>query len=232
MNQSNPAKRARYRITFGKTGVLRYTAHLDVARTWERVLRRADTPLIYSQGFNPRPQIQLAAALPLGCESRAEVLDIYLEADNLPTPEDLLSRINDTVPEGLVVYKVEPVDYHGPALQTLRSAATYEVLPGEAISREELDTRANNLMAQDTIPRRRRKKEYDLRPLILKIDLLPGSEPGLRMQLVSSQELGTGRADEVVEALGLDPLDAKIVRTNMTFEDDDGSWRSVSPDGE
>jgi len=230
MNRPNPDNRARCRITFGKTGVLRYTSHLDLARTWERVLRRAGVPLIYSQGFNPRPQIQLAAALPLGCESRAEVLDIFLESDVLPEPDELLSQIKRTLPEGLMVYSIKAVDYHAPALQTLRSTATYEVILGDDVSIRELQQRIDDLLAQLTILRRRRKKEYDLRPLIVHMEVHPGSPLVLQMQLVSSQQEGTGRPDEVLEALGLDSLDAKITRTNMTFEAEGETWQSVQLD--
>ncbi len=35
----------RLRIQFGKQGALRYVGHLDLATTWERVLRRAELPL-------------------------------------------------------------------------------------------------------------------------------------------------------------------------------------------
>ncbi|MBQ9923015.1 MAG: DUF2344 domain-containing protein, partial [Clostridia bacterium] len=30
-----------------------YLSHLDMQRTLQRALRRADMPLVYSQGFNP-----------------------------------------------------------------------------------------------------------------------------------------------------------------------------------
>ncbi|MDP3186130.1 MAG: TIGR03936 family radical SAM-associated protein, partial [Anaerolineales bacterium] len=63
------------RITFSKTGALRYTGHLDLQRIWERTARRAGLPLVYSQGFHPQPKIQIAAALPLGFSGRAELVD-------------------------------------------------------------------------------------------------------------------------------------------------------------
>ena len=66
----------RIRITFSKQGALRYTGHLDLHNLWERAARRAAIPLAYSQGFHPQPKIQLAAALPLGFSSRAEVCSI------------------------------------------------------------------------------------------------------------------------------------------------------------
>ena len=92
---------------------------------------------------------------------------------------------------------------------------------------DELQKRVTHVLAQESLPRRRRKKVYDLRPLIIDLEVLSGEPVQIWMRLVSSQEDGTGRPDEVLEALGLDPLDARIVRTNLTFDLDGESWRSV-----
>ena len=48
----------RLRITFAKTDEMRFTGHLDLHRTWERIFRRAGLPLAYSQGFHPQPAHQ------------------------------------------------------------------------------------------------------------------------------------------------------------------------------
>ena len=54
-------------------------ASADVARMWERALRRAGLPLAYTEGFSPRPQLSFGLALPTGCESLAEYLDVVLD---------------------------------------------------------------------------------------------------------------------------------------------------------
>jgi radical SAM-linked protein len=69
----------RLRITFAKTEAMRFTGHLDLHRTWERCFRRARLPLAYTQGFNPHPRLNLAAALPLGFTSQGEMIDAWLE---------------------------------------------------------------------------------------------------------------------------------------------------------
>ena len=56
----------RLRLTFSKTGSLRYTGHLDLHTIWERTIRRAGLPLAYTQGFHPGPKIQIASALAAG----------------------------------------------------------------------------------------------------------------------------------------------------------------------
>ncbi len=209
-------RRSRYRVRFGKAGPLRYTSHLDLARTWERLLRRAGLPLVYSQGFNPRPKMQLAAALPLGYASTAEVLDIWLEG-GAPEPEVMLPRLREVAPEGLSVEDVEVVDLRGPALQTLTRGATYEIVVEDAIDRAALAERVEALLARSEIWRERRGKRYNLRPLIHAITVLPGDRPRLRVELGLSQQEGTGRPDEVLDVLGLDGLTAHITRTAITF---------------
>lgn len=216
---SGPAdrtRRERYRVQFGKRGVLRYTSHLDLARIWERLLRRVDAPLLYSQGFNPRPQMQLAAALPLGFESVAELIDIWL-ADDVRPPADLLRRLRRAAPEGLSFGAIWSVDPAGPALQTLTRSAKYRVVPAESFSTAGLQAQTVSLLARDAILHTRRGKQIDLRPLIDRIDVLPGDPAALSMVLSLSQEHGTGRPDDVLDAMGLDPLAARVVRTHIDF---------------
>ena len=72
----------RVRFRFAKLGKIRFTSHRDVARMWERALRRAGLPVAYIGGFSPRPQLSFGLALPTGRESLAE----YLDVDVAPGP--------------------------------------------------------------------------------------------------------------------------------------------------
>ena len=53
----------RVRLRFTKQGKVRFTSHRDVARTWERVLRRAGLPVASTEGFSPRPKVHFGLAL-------------------------------------------------------------------------------------------------------------------------------------------------------------------------
>ena len=78
----------------------------------------------------------------------------------------------------------------------------------------EIEHRVAELLSTDQILRTRRKKDYDLRPLILDLKLIAPDEDGqtrLAMTL-KTREGETGRADEVVAALGGDPFDARVNR--------------------
>ncbi len=91
--------RIRYRLRFHKTEAMRFTGHLDLHRALERTIRRSGLPLAYTRGFSPHPRLQLAAALPLGFVSRAEVADLWLEQP-LAAP-DVLSRLQAAAPPGM-----------------------------------------------------------------------------------------------------------------------------------
>lgn len=211
--------RFRYRIWFGKGGALRFISHLDLARVWERVIRRAGLPLMYSQGFNPRPRIQLASGLPLGYASTCEVLDVWLEAEP-PPPDVMVARLRAASPDGLDVQRIEAVNLGLPALQTLTRAATYQVLFANRVGSEALRKAVSDLLGQAEVWRVRREKRYDLRELIDSLEVTSTDPPELTMTLRMDAERGTGRADEVVEALGLDPHSTRITRTAIHFAEE------------
>jgi len=245
----------RVRITFVKGPEIRYTSHLDLARIWERVFRRARLPLAYSQGFNPRPKMQLASALPLGFTSRCEVLDVFLQQPI--EPDEFVERLSDQLPAGLTVLAVNEVEPGGPALQSQLRYVEYRVTISANVARAEVVARMAELLAADSLPRERRGKSYDLRPLIDRLwiegqgdativssqycgadfpvcrldrleslphTLLPQPIEKIRtihlgMWLHAGPQ-GTGRPDEVVEALGLADVVLSIERRRLMFEFD------------
>jgi radical SAM-linked protein len=214
----------RLRITFSKTGALRYIGHLDLHTLWERAARRAGLPLAYSQGFHPQPKLQLASALPLGFSSRCEVLDMRLTEDiDLQT---LPERLRPALPEGIRVLGVEPVDERAAPLQTRLISAEYEVVPVEAFDPEALG-RLEELLAAQSLPRERRGKAYDLRPLIEELAILPYPQRAptrdagvtrIFMRL-AAREGATGRPEEVLDLLGIPIEDALVERTALIFRD-------------
>ena len=203
----------RIRITFIKQGALRYTGHLDLHKLWERAARRAELPLAYSQGFHPQPKMNMAAALPLGFSSRCEVMDIRLERDI--SLDDLPTRLNGTLPSGLQVVSVQQVDEREPALQTQVAAAEYEVTLTDDVSRSELERRIESVTESKAIPRERRGKIYDLRPLIEELRLL--SDDRIFMRL-AAREGATGRPEEVLDVLGIAFEGTRIERTRLIFQ--------------
>ncbi len=208
----------RIRITFSKVGALRYTGHLDLHRLWERAARRAELPLAYSQGFHPQPKMNIAAALPLGFSSRCEILDMRLEHD-IPL-DGLREKLQDTLPTGIQVSTVEVVDDRAPALQTLVTAAEYEVTLTEASSTSlradgsDLKRRVDSVMEAESILRERRGKSYDLRPLVERLSVLPDGKIFMRLR---AREGATGRPEEVLDELGIAFEGTRIERTRLIY---------------
>ncbi|MGD8554117.1 MAG: TIGR03936 family radical SAM-associated protein [Anaerolineales bacterium] len=207
-------ERFRYRVVFAKTEAMRYTGHLDLYHTLERTLRRAQIPLAYSEGFNPRPRINLGAPLPLGCTSQREMLDLWLE--QALKPKGLLQALHGAAPPGIRIESASAVPSRQPTLQSQITSATYEVILDGSISPETLRHRIAALLEAAELPRKRRNKRYDLRPLIEELAMSTSGDRArtIRMRLVA-REGATGRADEVIRALGLDPADCQIMRTQL-----------------
>ena len=219
----DPSEYQRVRITFGKQGPARWTGHLDVSRTWERALNRAKIPMAYTQGFNRRPRMQFASALPLGYTSRCEMVDLWLQ--ERMEAEEVLTRLQDKMAPGISVTASHEVPRRQPALPVLTREAYYAVvLTFIEIDRATLEERVVSLLAQETIEhekagKKNRGKFYNMRPLILSIDVVDGSPLGLKLHL-TSVEGKTGRPAHILSALGMDPLDAKIERTSLVLSAD------------
>jgi radical SAM-linked protein len=222
----------RIRVTFSKTGSLRYIGHLDLHQIWERTARRAGLPLAYTQGFHPGPKIQIAAALPLGFIGRAELVDMWLKDESVGAtlvvaqgggkPHPYKDVLQNAAPPGLTILNVEPVDERSPALQTQVVAAEYEVNLLEAGFVSGLETKVTELLAKPSLPRERRGKPYDLHPLIHSITLLPtpdGRGAGVRIQIIlSACEGATGRPEEVLAELNIPFEKTRIERTRLIFK--------------
>lgn len=178
-------------------------------------MRRADLPITYSQGFHPQPRMSLAAALPLGFSSRCEMLDVRLN-DEIPL-EDIRVRLKDNLPHDIQVTNIESVDERAPALQTQVVSAQYHVQLTEPVDGSDLKRRVAELLESESIPRERRGKFYDLRPLIeaLTADI----ESSTLQMTLAAREGATGRPDEVLTALGIEPEYARVERTRLIFQE-------------
>jgi len=207
----------RLRISFSKLESIRFTSHLDLFRTWERTLRRAGLPLAYSRGFKPHPRINLAAALPLGFTSDCELVDIWLDTE-LPLKQ-IEYALKQACPPGLQIHHILAVEERLPPLQKDLLAADYLITFPEPLP--DLASKLMRLLTARSVLRARRGKTYDLRPLILELNLEEEDETGcqrLRMRL-NAGEGATGRPEEVILELGGTPIRTRIHRTQLIFRE-------------
>lgn len=97
----------RIRIKFRKGEAARFLSHRDIMRAFERAIRRAKLPVVYSQGFNPHMKISWGNALKVGAVSEAEFAEIQVEA--WLKPQELLTRLNQQMPAGLEILEANLV---------------------------------------------------------------------------------------------------------------------------
>lgn len=91
--------KVRYVIKFTKESSVKFISHLDLMRTIQRVIRRADLPMEYSKGFNPHMALSIAQPLSVGVYSDAEYMDIVL-VEELEEKE-IIDRLNAKTASGI-----------------------------------------------------------------------------------------------------------------------------------
>ena len=219
MTTDTSVTKQRLRIMFTRDETLKYIGHLDMARTWQRIARRANLPLAYSEGFNPQPRMSFAAALPVGCTSGHEELDMVLSPPC--AIDEARAQLDRALPPGMKVISIEEMPLNAPALQVQLVAAEFEI----AVEGEDaiglLGERVQQFLEATEVIRDRRGKVYNLRPLVQALSVEPAPTDRdviIRSRLQATPE-GTGRPDELAAALGLDPTRVKIKRTKLIFLD-------------
>ena len=219
---------ARLRVRFAKVGRVRWTSHRDVARMWERALRRGRVPVAYTAGFSPRPQISFGLALPTGCESLAEYLDLAL--DEVVSPEDLWATVGGLLPDGVSVMAAATLEAGAPSLQQEVTSCSWLVtVPG--VEMAELEAAVARTMAASSLPVHRQRKgrtvEDDLRPSVLALEArapAQGSPPSVTAELATSPR-GV-RPVELGEAMGLELGLAR--RTSQWIERSGSRWEPLA----
>jgi radical SAM-linked protein len=211
----------RLRLTFSKMGPARYIGHLDLSRTLERSFNRGRIPIAYTQGFNRRPRMSLAAALPLGLTSEHELADVWLAEEMEPAhAQEVMMR---KMAPGIVISAVQTVPLSAPSLQSTLRSASYEAKLPASMDEGELEKRLAKIVAAESLSTERRRgrgkvKEYDLRPLILDLRIKErGVIPLTVTMKLSLTPNKSGRPDDVVAVLGVDPHQALIHRTMITL---------------
>lgn len=156
------------RLTYSKTGLIRFTSHLDMMRAFTRAFYRSRLPVYFTEGFNPHPYIILGLPLPLGFESLCDICDFRL-SENLPG-EEVISRLQNALPEGIQILKL----CENPApLKNIASARYKTVVEGQFCAEQIAAVKELFLKGElITVKKGKRgEKEVDIRPLIREIEI-------------------------------------------------------------
>lgn len=209
-----------YRMNFSKTGRARYIAHLDTLSCLVRAMRRTGFDLAYTQGLRPKPILSLAMPLGVGVEGEDEICDFALK-QRAPIDE-LARRLRRELPEGIELKSV------GPTLDTSKSASrvcgvSYRILLAEVPADLADAVAAYNDASELLLLRRRPKgdKEVDIKRYVAGVEQCGDGAVCFEMEVTNE---GTGRPEEVIEALGgflPGELEiARIIRTGIELKEE------------
>ena len=192
------------RIKFRKYGVMKFIGHLDIMRYFQKVMRRADIPIAFTQGFSPHMIMSFAQPLGVGVTSDAEYFDIELTEPI--SSKRAIEQMNKANVEGIeIVSFVEIPEDKKCSGMTIVAGAEYAVSLLESnktsdITKEITDEwkeKIDAFMAQSEIrilkQTKRSEKEVDIKPMIYDMEvcddricmfLATGSEQNLKPDLV------------------------------------------------
>ena len=152
--EGQPPLRIRYRVRFEKRDLLRWISHRDLARLWERLIRRAALELSMTEGFHPKPRVGFPSALALGVQSLDEVVELDL-AEEL-SPAALFKRLDGDNQPGLVIKSVARLpDKFGKA-KLLRSEYTFS-FPSD-VDMDVVNKNVQELLGQESATVQRKGK--------------------------------------------------------------------------
>ena len=222
----------RVRIAYRRLGRVAFQSHLDMVRLLPRVFRRADLPMWYSQGHNPRAVMTFGPSLPLGVASLCEHLDLKLRKDALGDigEAELLERLAGATFGGIDVFGVRFLGPNDASLSKIVDERTYVAAIARSVAGDESGI-ARRIEERRQGPLRVRRnvkgigKTIDVGQYLIDARLGEDADVLARagiagdlvpLTLVIRQtQTGTARASEAVYALLGDEVPARLVRAAL-----------------
>ena len=172
------------RVRFSKQGQMKFIGHLDMVRYFQKVMRRGEIDVAYSEGFSPHQKMSFAAPLSVGVLSKGEYSTL--------STKEALERINEQNVEGVKVLSYKLLPDNAKNAMAVMSAADYFVYTDIFT-----DDDITGFINQDSInvikKTKKSEKEVDIKPLIYSIKkedngifikLAQGSAQNLKPELV------------------------------------------------
>src|SRR5271165_4195912 len=174
-------------VRYAKRGKMRFASHRDVARVFERGVRRAGLPIAHSAGFTPHPKISYAGGAPTGVASEAEYLTLALTSRQAATR--VRERLNETLPDGIDVIDVtEDTERLG----GLEASRWHVVLPGVTPAAAERAVAGFLARSEAPVERLTDKgvRRLDARAAVVTLDVAGSADPvgGLRAAVTGVQD--------------------------------------------
>jgi len=215
---------SRLRVRFSKFGKVRFTSHRDVARIWERSLRRGGVAVAYTEGFSPRPKLSFGLALSTGYESLGEYLDISLREGDDITPDEAAAAMAPGLPDGIDVQAVVRLEPGAESLQAVVTSCTWH-LDLSGLAPAEAEDLVQTALAAGELPVTRERKGQvvtdDVRPGIISAHVVgPAPTDGAPVTCVeaelATQPRGLRPAEFVSAVLPPDPASSLARATRIS----------------
>ncbi|HBZ78345.1 MAG TPA: hypothetical protein DEO39_06550 [Clostridiales bacterium] len=206
------------RCSFARSGATVYLGHLDLMTCFERACRRAGLPILYSQGYNPRPMMVFALPLGVGIETRCDYLDVSLKC-----PYDaskFTEELNAFLPDGLRIIKSKEIPEPKDSIMSIVTTASYRFEAKGIRSAMEKALSEETLIV--TKMAKGKEKQTDIRPLLISLSQASDGDPdSVEFYAFAGSERNV-RPDLILSSLskycGMDPdlaENARVIRTGL-----------------
>lgn len=167
------------RLSYSKMGKVRFTSHRDMARIWERSLRRAGLPVAYSQGFSPRAKFSFGLALPTTFESAAEYVDLSFSNDQVDVAS-LPALLTPMLPIGVEAHDAVVLADGATSLQQVVTSSTWllEVIASPQVVSGWVNRVLDAPEIEITRERKGKSRTEDIRPAIHSLTVAESDSTG------------------------------------------------------
>ena len=205
---------------FEKMGRMSWFSHLDLQNTMQRALRRAQLPVVYSQGFNPHVLTSFATALSVGCQSRGEVMEVEMAGEI--SPEEFAEKLNACLPDGLKVRRCASVPDSAPALMAKVAEAGYDITAPNADLTQAVEA---FLKAEEVMVEKRSKTKtrlVNIRPMVHEITCAFDGKDSRLSMVLEQTNANALKVELVMQALAPEQ-EFRFVRTALYAAGTDGA---------
>lgn len=187
------------RVYFDKFGEMKFISHLDLLRFFDRLLKKSQIPVKYSQGFHPRPKMSFGSPVSLGTEAYNELMDFELEIPM--SNEEVFDRLNSSNVVGFRVNKVEEIIGKSSIMEE------YTIMIYEIESEEDIITKLETLLNQEEIVEVKEKKgKVTTRNLKERIKSFKREGNIIEMEIINTSP------NSYLDLAGIEQQDVKIKR--------------------
>ena len=213
----------KYRLTFAKTGRMRFLSHLETASSLIRGFRQAGVAFVHTGGFHPHPKMSFAVASSVGIESRSEFADIQVN-DSEIAAEEMLPAVNRNLPDGLRILKIEEIPLQSESLFKSIRAFRYEAKLSSAV-RESVSPCMEDRLDQfrsstEFVLKRQSKGKETVRDMKALIEAIALNGSSLSFTIRMEAAGGIKPTEILTHICGIDPEEARtvhIIKTETLF---------------